>query len=341
MRRFKYILIAILLFVSNDGIGQVDCNTSLSEAYNLYKTGSFDSAISRLKGCFSSFKSSDERFEAHRIFALAYSAKGEMDSADIHARLILKERPDHIKYTQGHDPKQLSRLLEKYRVLPAMYFSLFLGPNLNTIMVDSRRNPYVGSNSSYNNRIGYTIGLGLNFHLKDRLFFQASVSELAGSMEHEIRGLNGMNLFYTEQYKLASLTSGLSYQWLNKPNWKANVEGNLGYAHLHFDHRLVTHEITTDPDRINFSDNGLSIRDRNQLFGSVGISIERKLLKGSLGFRWQYDYYFKTLANASSHGDHTNFDLNSLYFSDLVKLRIHQFQLVYKIPISYKVYKIK
>jgi len=337
MKGLRYILFTWCFTIFCAVQGQVECSNALVRANTIYGQGDLQGAIDQLEGCYSNFTSSEQRFEASRLLALAYLNKDDYEIAHTHIRNMLELRPNYARYSIGNDPKNLSNLITAYDVSPVLSMGIYAGTSVQSPKIKTNYNPYEQGKSKYLNSLGYSVGAEAIWSLNNSLQLNANVYLQGGSIEQEISEIDQLTIKYKELYDLISVSVGAQHRYHLSTLWSANVGPHLGFGNLFDDHMLVTHEYANSNEINQFSSGGLDNRLKNQFFGGLSVELNRKMQLGSLGIRWQYDHFMKPLINEESRLNDLDFALNSLYFNDLVKLRSHHFQLVYTFPLQYRI----
>ncbi len=335
-KRISHTLLALCLVFSAVAL---DCNNALVDANELYKNGELNEAVKRIENCMSSFENSDERFEAQRLLALTYIALNNQDKAEEAIEALFKERPNYANYTQGQDPRALSQLILSYTVVPSSKLGFFAGLGANSVQVKRSLNPYNQGEHKYRTTGGYMFGFNYTQRINDKFDLDIRVSNQGGSIQHDLRGIDNIDILYKERYSLIAGSVALDYRGSldNKLNWSCGP--HLGYGYLLSDHRLVTHESLQSNDKIQYSSDGMPSRNKNQLFVGAHAGVSKDLIFGQLGFRVQYDHFTNTMANPETHLDDLDFELTSLYIGDELMLRNLSFQINFNFPISYRISK--
>jgi hypothetical protein len=162
------VTLCCVAFLGGEIFAQDNCATAVTRATKSYELGNLDEVISIITPCIDDL-TFDDRWQAHRLLALAYLFRDEHELADkeIHAMLRLNPKYDR---NPDRDPYELLQAMQGYETGPG--FSVMAHFGLTTTspnVVRSYGLSAVPQPGTYTGSLATAMGLGLEYHLSRSL----------------------------------------------------------------------------------------------------------------------------------------------------------------------------
>lgn len=164
-----YLLLVIIISLSQTLMGQTQCAQSYSKAERAYENGRLDEVEGILQNCMRNF-SPEEKVKAYRIITLAHIFSDRLDEADKNYALLLDVDPDYEP--SASDPIEYHYLHESFKRWPTASIGILGGPNLTVPTITQR---YSLDNSEdntpgiYGRQASFHFGIMGEYYLSKRL----------------------------------------------------------------------------------------------------------------------------------------------------------------------------
>ena len=340
MTKMKTKLILIIACISMFQVtilAQQECRDVLMKANTLYESGKVDECISTLEPCVKTLETKEESFEGYKLLAIASHGLGYMDNANYYIREMLSFQPDYQKYPNG-DPSAFTKEVAKYQVRPKLSLGLKVGSSLNSSrLVQS----YSALNElqRYKNTIGYQFGVCGSYLLPSDLSLRCSILIGGTGVEHEIESEGIWSKNYTENIQFFTVNIGVKKDFgINK---KVDVFGGLDAGLMLLNSSFVTvTSLVNSPESFKV-DTKNAIDERNKLQPHLGLvaGLSYELERGKFDVEIGYNLFFTNTVIGSERMSDIDFIFDSQYINDDLKLGLYTLNLVYTLPLNYRINK--
>lgn len=212
MKRFQRIsilLLALLLWNSENSRGQVDCSIILKDAQKLYDNGVIERVPTMLTSCLKSGFSKEEKLQALKLLTLTYLFEDKLLQAEKSMMKILKIDPEYAVNT-AVDPIEFINLHSTFRTEPIYTFGVKGGLNFTSVSQEEE------------------FGVGDIVNNSGTYMTEGSGFQVSGMISrHIIEGLSaGIELSYigrkfkylnSSAYEFSSLQSSETQNWFSIP----------------------------------------------------------------------------------------------------------------------------
>lgn len=205
------------------------CEEQLNAATVEFESGRFYSIASMLKPCLDKGFTNEQRKRAYLLLTQTYLLLDDPIGADNSYLEVLRADPEFEADT-ARDQIEVVYLSKRFTAAPQ--FSIFgrLGANtafvrtIQTINASGER----GVENSYKQRIGFQGGLGVDWHINERIAVTGEVNYVATSYQkNQVKFENDVEEF-TDRQNWISIPVGLKYTILTRAKYRPYVFG--GYA---------------------------------------------------------------------------------------------------------------
>ncbi|MFT5056975.1 MAG: hypothetical protein ACI80H_001696 [Pseudoalteromonas distincta] len=326
-----------LCFLQFSANAQDECRDALSISNSLYKAGKLEDCIAKLKPCIASLESKEEIFEGYKLLAIASHDLGLTDDSKSFIVKMLAERPDYQKYPNG-DPSSFTKEVAKYLVQPKLSLGFKVGASVNSVRLDQS---YSALNvlQSYNSTVGYQFGVCGDYLLASGISLRSSVLMGGTSIEHEMENENVWSKNYKENIRFLDFNLGVKKNFAITK--KLSVLGGLDAGITAITQANVTvSSLVVSPESVKV-DTKNALEERNIIQPHAGLftGLSFELERGRFDVELGYNLYFTNTVIDEDRMSDINFIFDSQYINDDLKLGVYTLNLVYTLPVNYRIGK--
>jgi Outer membrane protein beta-barrel domain len=315
LRKFLVaVLFSLGVIVSH---AQNECELTLTRATEEFNAGHLYGIPSMLNDCLNKHQNREWRQRAYLLLAETYLLLEDPLGAENSYLEVLHANPEYLTDPQ-RDPIDLVYLSKKFTATPIFAFYAMLGPNISPMRVihDVTIGGEPQTQQSYNVRLGWQLGGGLDFNYDDNLTFSAGFNYVFTGFQHVTTDLFGPNKDIVEfldrqTWAVVPLTVRYSHAVGNiRPYGYAGYSANFllrdkGIINVfNRDSRISTTESTNEElASADAETPNLNLSEHRQRFnGSF-------LLGGGVKYKYKLDFFFvdvrysfgiKNVANAQN-----------------------------------------
>jgi len=249
---------------------------------------------------------------------------------------MLSRQPDYQKYPNG-DPSAFTKEVSKYTVEPKLSIGLKVGTSLNSVrLVQS----YSALNElqAYKNSVGYQFGLSGNYHLASKLSLRTNTLVGGTGVEHEIANEGVWSKNYQEDLRFMDFNLGVK-QDINIRNMDLFAGIDAGLMVLN-QSNVTVNSLVNSPESFKV-DTKEALSERNKMQPHIGLfaGVSFLLERGKFDVEVGYNLFLSNTVIDSERMSDIDFIFDSQYINDDIKLGLYTLNLVYSLPINYRIYK--
>jgi tetratricopeptide (TPR) repeat protein len=337
MKSKNITLIIIVFSFHFTAFSQDDCRDALSKANSLYEAGKIEACINTLEPCIKTLETKEDFFEGYKLLAIASQDLGLLEKTSTYIKEMLERRPDYQKYPNG-DPSFFTKEVAKYTVQPKLSLGVKVGSNINSVRLEQSYSA-LNELQRYNSSLGYQFGVSGNYLLGSSLSLRSSVLLGGTSIEHEIANEGVWSKNYKENIRFLDFTLGLNkdFQISKKINIFAGLDAGLMVV---TQANVAITSLVSSPESYKV-DTKNAIDERNTMQPHAGLvtGVSYELERGRFDVEVGYNFFFtNTVIDAKRMSD-IDFIFDSQYINDDIKLGLYTLNLVYSLPLNYKISK--
>jgi len=316
-----------ILYAQSD---KSDCKMVLSLANKEYDAGHFSSCIDMLKTCIDGLDN-ENKFEAYRLISLSYLGLNDEKKATEASIRLLKLKPDYLDFPY-FDPKEFTRMINKYEVWPRAEVGLMVGLNLNNVHL-SKNYSVSNSPSRYVPRLGYQTGLTFEYFLKKQWSLNTGLLIERLDYSRESSNVLGWNQNFKEKMRFIGVPMVAKYYFYNKN--RLRIAAELG-AQIHLlnstNSYIILNNIETS-ESFEGSLNQSDQRNKTLYYGLAGISLKYKTGDGYLCANIRYGYGLNNVVKSDARYNNMDFILTNMYIDSDFKFTPYYFNFGYQLSI--------
>lgn len=339
MMRSKILIVLTWCCISFLSSAQDLCKDAIFKADKLYQEGKIKELIALLEPCYHKELNKEEKLEASRFLALAYSEENNEGKTDYYLKQLLSLNPSYQEFPML-DPIPFKKKVESYLVKPKWYGGLYAGPSIAYPKITNSFSAF-DVNQYYQASMGWNSKLFLNHPMNKNLSYSVQLGYSRIPVIHKMDIENMKELQATELIKQIALETDVYYSTTLVKNiiLSGGVGAGLGYITSSMRIIEMNHKESGEI-RINSK---ISTYEMNQVQPYLYIlgKIEYGIGKGFIGFAPSWQFYLRNTAKESERLNDVAFIFNTGYVLDNVIIRQIQLGLSYRHPLAYSVTKKK
>ncbi len=231
MRFYKAFLVGLLLFcgIHVSVIAQTSsCEDQLNAATAEYEAGRFYGIPSMLKPCIDNGFTREQRQRAFLLLTQAYLLLDDPIGADNSYLEVLRANPEFLADT-ARDQIDVVYLSKRFTAAPIFSISGRLGGNFSPVRVIQEINPSgAPANNEYKFRVGFQAGLGIDWHISERVAVSGEVIYAFTSYKKKQLKWKGDVEEFIDKQNWVCLPVSAKYTLLTRGNIRPYVFG--GYS---------------------------------------------------------------------------------------------------------------
>jgi len=190
-------IIVVLVLVTCFGkqsLAQGECELILVQATEEFNAGHLYGISAMLKDCLDKNQNREWRQRAYLLLAETYLLLEDPIGAEQSYLNVLRANPEFLT-DQKRDPMDLVYLSGKFTATPIFSFHGYAGPNISPVRVihDVRIGGEAYTKEKYFVRLGWQVGVGMDFNYNDYISASAGINYSQTSFKHRTTDLFGLN----------------------------------------------------------------------------------------------------------------------------------------------------
>ncbi len=334
----KYVLILLISFVGSLNVyAQSNCNNSLFEASKLYESGLVQMAIDTLEPCYTSQNiEKDERLDAARLLALCYLFFKNSEKVDNYALEMIQIEPNYQKHP-FIDPKDLTAVLDQYRVEPALSVGFMAGVSGNQFRLLKNYSP-ANISSTYTARSGLTAGILGEYRLGKSSAIRLIASINSYGYVREMDNVAGTKKSYTEN--INSIGVPLFFRrYVTLKNWKLHMDVGGQYNYVISSFADMQSTSLFDGTTRQTSTSTSPYRNRSLYGGRLGFGMSKTAGTGQFDLNISYVRFISNFAVPEARYDNVDFLLATQYFDPDFSLNSIAINISYQFEAIHRIVK--
>lgn len=318
----------LLVYAQTDNSG---CKIVLNQANKEYDAGHFSSCIDMLKTCIDGL-GNENKFEAYRLISLSYLGLNDEKKATEASIILLRLKPDYLEFPY-FDPKEFTRIINRFEVWPRGEVGLTVGLNINNVHL-LKNYSVSGSPSRYVPQTGYQSGLAFEYFLKKQLSLNIGLFMEGLSYSRKSDNVYGWNQNFKEKLRYFGIPVFTRYYFYNKN--KLRISAELG-AQLHVlnstNSHIILNNITTS-ESFESSLDQHNQRNKSLYYGLAGITLKYKTGEGYLCANIRYAYGLNNVVKRDARFNNMDFILSNMYVDSDFNFTPIYLNFGYQLPIT-------
>lgn len=307
-----------------------DCNMVLNQANKAYEEGQFTSCIDMLKTCIGGL-SNESKFEAYRLISLSYLGLNDEKKATEASIMLLKLKPDYLDFPY-FDPKEFTRIINKFEVWPRAEVGLMVGLNLNNVHL-SKNYAVSNSPSRYVPKLGFQTGLSFEYFLKKQWSMSTGLFVERLSYSKESTNVLGWSQNFKEKMRFIGVPIVARYYFYNKNRLRIAAELGAQMHSLNFTNSYIILNNLETSESFEGSLDQNTQRNKILYYGLAGISLKYKTGDGYLCANIRYGYGLNNVVKSDARYNNMNFILTNMYIDSDFKFTPYYLNFGYQLCI--------